>query len=1386
MKPRLIAAVALAALLFSVLLLLLQHAVPATGSPIFLMPAAAPLDVVIHEVAWGGTQVKSSQEWIELKNNTPVTVNLSNWRLRSTGGTPISTALTGEIPPLGYFLMARTTLTNVEDVPADMVYSGALNDSGAAITLTDGLGNVIDTANSGAGAWPAGNLCSENPPCASMERVNPLLPDSDWATNDGVIRNGHDVNGNLINGTPGQPNSATPAELSIVKSAPDFVLTNHAITYTLAFKNLGGNRTAGVVISDSLPADVTFITQTWPFTVSQAGQSLAWQIGYLFYASGTLSFTVVVSPALDWTGWLTNTVVITSNIADYRPDNNIFTTTTLVRPPMVDVGIVKTGPASAIAGRELTYTLVVSNAGEAAAPNVVVTDTLPVSATLVRATEAYSLTQPLSGTLVWRLGDMPAGAPPISLNVVITTPPGTFDQVINLASVTTDAGEPLTANNTSTFSTLVTPPPADLVIAKAAPASVIAGREITYTLTTTNAGEVDALGVVVTDTLPVSVTFARQSASYPFTLTGNLLAWSLGTAPTSAGAISWTVTGLVDVNFSGPITNSVQAGTLTYEADTGNNSAQAATVVASPKPVVLLNGVMFDGYQLNDNDEAIQIINVGVLPVNLRNWRVTEGTSTGVTFSGDYTLTVHQRAWLAWHADRFYVSFGFWPDFAVTGALTSSTIALAGTWPGLSNSGGDVRIQDAAGVALDHLVYGNQAPSSGWSGATLAAYGVGGATGQILARVPDERTGLPVPDTDTAADWIQFTGNYTTGQRVLYPGWDMVNPAGEQLGLFWPFTATAPATITLGIAPDNAFQVVSDAIASAVGSIEIEAYELEHAGIVAQVVKKAGDGVRVRVLLEGGPVGGIQPQELWACQQIEAAGGECWFMFRDADARIYSRYRYLHAKFIVIDRQRLVVLTQNLSNGGLPDDNKSDGTWGSRGYVLLIDSPVLAARAGAIFDRDLTPVAGDITRWSLSNPFGFGSPPNGFVPVTVTGGTTTTVRFALPQAVTDATRFELFTAPEAALRQSDALLGLLARAGAGDEVYVEQMYEYADWGDASTPNVRLQACLDAARRGARVRVLLNSGQFGEDYIDLGKNITTTALLNSIARQDRLDLQARMGDPTLYGIHSKLVLVKLNHEGRAYAHVGSLNGSAESSKINREMAIQVESSNLFARLFSVWSVDWNLSGRTYLPLFRRPAPLAEHLLISEVEYNPPGLDFGSGKEWVELVNDTGWPIDLTGWSIGDALTDTTFGAGRYYFPPGTAMQSRTVIVIAQQAISATFRPNFEFVVDPNPALNDPTVPDMIPVGAWPGFGLALANTADRVVLRDAAGNIVDAVNWGLVSDPDSYVPGVAPYPSNSLADGHSLERYPVYQDTQDCSVDFRDQPTPTPGTAPWPD
>ena len=79
-----------------------------------------------------------------------------------------------------------------------------------------------------------------------------------------------------------------------------------------------------------------------------------------------------------------------------------------------------------------------------------------------------------------------------------------------MSSTTTD---PTPANNTATDDTTVVTS-ADLSIAKTdSPDPVIAGTNLTYTLTVSNGGPSDALGVSVSDTLPAGTSFVSSSPS---------------------------------------------------------------------------------------------------------------------------------------------------------------------------------------------------------------------------------------------------------------------------------------------------------------------------------------------------------------------------------------------------------------------------------------------------------------------------------------------------------------------------------------------------------------------------------------------------------------------------------------------------------------------------------------------------------------------------------------------------------------------------------------------------------------------------------------------------------------------------------------------------------
>jgi len=182
-------------------------------------------DVVISEVAWMGTAYSYNDEWIELYNNTKGFIDLTGWTLRAPDGTP-DISLTGIIPPKGYFLLERTDDETVKDIKADQIYTGALENTGEDLQLRDTSSNLIDSLPcETSGAWFAG----EKVGAYTMERIDPSSPASlkdNWQTNNGVVRNGVDADGNPINGTPKAENSKMPVRPEEKSTTKTIEVTN--------------------------------------------------------------------------------------------------------------------------------------------------------------------------------------------------------------------------------------------------------------------------------------------------------------------------------------------------------------------------------------------------------------------------------------------------------------------------------------------------------------------------------------------------------------------------------------------------------------------------------------------------------------------------------------------------------------------------------------------------------------------------------------------------------------------------------------------------------------------------------------------------------------------------------------------------------------------------------------------------------------------------------------------------------------------------------------------------------------------------------------------------------------------------------------------------------
>ncbi|MCX6072542.1 MAG: lamin tail domain-containing protein [Chloroflexi bacterium] len=162
---------------------------------------AAPLSVLINEVAWSGTIAHASDEWIELHNPGSEPIDLHGWQL--TDDSDLHVLLNGVLLPYRFYLLERTTDQTVADVTADQIYTGGLNNSGESLWLLDPTGMVVDSANAAGGAWPAGNEAARR----SMERRGGDDRSGNWGVFPGFGGVGRDSLGNAIGGTPRQPNA---------------------------------------------------------------------------------------------------------------------------------------------------------------------------------------------------------------------------------------------------------------------------------------------------------------------------------------------------------------------------------------------------------------------------------------------------------------------------------------------------------------------------------------------------------------------------------------------------------------------------------------------------------------------------------------------------------------------------------------------------------------------------------------------------------------------------------------------------------------------------------------------------------------------------------------------------------------------------------------------------------------------------------------------------------------------------------------------------------------------------------------------------------------------------------------------------------------------------
>jgi uncharacterized repeat protein (TIGR01451 family) len=172
-------------------------------------------------------------------------------------------------------------------------------------------------------------------------------------------------------------------------------------------------------------------------------------------ASGTLPDTggLLTAPYALGTTTITWTATA-SGVASQCPQ-------TITVLPSADLAISKVAqPTTPVSGRNLTYTLTVTNYGPCAASGVVITDPLPGGTVFLGAVPSANVgslsTPPLGkgGTVSWNVGALGSGQS-VTLAIVVKVTAKGGSTLTNTASVSSSTADPNPANNSATVQTRV-------------------------------------------------------------------------------------------------------------------------------------------------------------------------------------------------------------------------------------------------------------------------------------------------------------------------------------------------------------------------------------------------------------------------------------------------------------------------------------------------------------------------------------------------------------------------------------------------------------------------------------------------------------------------------------------------------------------------------------------------------------------------------------------------------------------------------------------------------------------------------------------------------------------------------------------------------------------
>ncbi len=750
--------------------------------------------------------------------------------VRNTGtGIGYAVAGTDTLPP-NWSYDAGSALVSVAGGPATAVEPVVTSSAGVQTLSWTALG----TLNAGL-ALTINFTATPQPGVSASPGVGIAVNHTNSATSTAQDATG--ATGNAAGSYTAGPGTAVAhiasADVSVTKAVGAAPVAGGTGNWTLTVRNAGPNPATGPFtvtdqLTNPLPSGIGSVTATgtgWscgtaaPVSCQRtvAGDTLASGASFPVI---TLGYSVAAS-VLDGST-VSSTATVSARTQDPNPANSVTGTATVRAAADLAISNTLASP-QLVAGAPASYTLAISNLGPSyAAGPITVTDPLPAGASFVSASGTGWSCDPIPAGAVGASlhctlpGPVAVGAVPPALSVTVGIPSGQTGPVSHTATVSSPTTDPSPAGNaaTRTDTPLLR---ADLVIQNRHLTSpFVAGSPADYQLDVRNAGESDAAGVRLDETLPAGLSYASASSGDPAwacSATGQQVSCGYTGSFVAGRTSSVVLTVNLAAGFTGPVSSTATVSAGTADPVPGNNSDtdnSAVSQLANLSIVLSHAGTAIAGDPL---DFALAVHNSGpsdaggpvtvtdALPAGL-SFRNASGAGWSCSYqSGSRLVSCVLAAGLAAGGSAGALTLGVTLDPDAGPATIDDTASV---------SGGTADSNLADNASTDPVQVLAQAAISLTAALGTPAPALAGTRAELLLRAsnagPSDAIGISVTNTlpaylslqsYTGAGWnCAATGQTVVCTRDLLPA----GGAAPELALTTLVSASTPVALPAGTA----------------------------------------------------------------------------------------------------------------------------------------------------------------------------------------------------------------------------------------------------------------------------------------------------------------------------------------------------------------------------------------------------------------------------------------------------------------------------------------------------------------------------------------------------------------------------------------------------------